>query len=457
MGRPGFHCITFGCQMNVNDSQWVERALMRRGFEEKPLEEADVVFLNTCSVREKPEQKVYSALGRVQRANPRAVVGVAGCVAQQLGEELMRRHPQVRLVAGSDGVASVPDAFVRLLHEPKLKLSFLDFTDMFPDRDPCLVDASGRPEQEGVTPVAYVNIMQGCDNFCAYCIVPYTRGPRKSRSTQAVLDECRAWVARGAGDITLLGQNVNVFGNDPSGDGTSFPELLRQVAAIPGLRRIRFVSAHPRDFSQETIDMFAELPQLCPRLHLPLQSGSDSMLQKMGRGYTMERYLAVVEALRKARPDMALSTDLIVGFPSETEEEFEDTLKAIDSCGFMSSFSFCYSDRPGTRASAMPFKIPHEVQLERLERLQSLQNNRAEAWLRSRVGLTTDVLLEAPSQRQEEGGNEWQGRDPWGDMVNVRMPEGEGRPGQFVDVTIEKALKHSLKAVPVQQKGGQNS
>ena len=447
MGKPGFHCITFGCQMNVNDSQWVARALMRRGFEEKPLEEADVVFLNTCSVREKPEQKVHSALGRVHQANPRAVVGVAGCVAQQLGESLMRRHPQVRLVAGSDGIAPTPDAFVRLLEEPKLRLSYLDFTSEFPDRDPYLLDAQGMPAEAEVTPVAYVNIMQGCDNFCAYCIVPYTRGPRKSRSTQAVLQECRDWVVRGAGDITLLGQNVNVFGMDPSGDGTSFPELLRQVAAIPGLRRLRFVSAHPRDFSQETIDMFAELPQLMPRLHLPLQSGSDSMLEKMGRGYTMERFHSVVEGLRKARPDFALSTDLIVGFPTETEEEFEDTLKAIDSCGFMSSFSFCYSDRPGTRASAMPVKVPHEVQLERLERLQTLQNDRAEAWLRTRVGLHTDVLLESPSHKRDAG-NYWQGRDPWGDSVNVLMPEGQGRPGQFVDVAIESAKKHSLMAVP---------
>ncbi|MBQ9105254.1 MAG: MiaB/RimO family radical SAM methylthiotransferase, partial [Mailhella sp.] len=276
MGKPGFHCITFGCQMNVNDSQWVARALERRGFEETSLEKTDVVFLNTCSVREKPEQKVYSALGRVYQANPRAVVGVAGCVAQQIGQELMRRHPQVRLVAGTDGIASTPDAFVRLLHEPKLRLSFLDFTDSFPDRDPYLMEGEGG---DAVTPVAYVNIMQGCDNFCAYCIVPYTRGPRKSRSTQSVLEECRDWVARGAGDITLLGQNVNVFGKDKYGDGTSFPELLRKVAEIPGLRRIRFVSAHPRDFSQETIDMFAELPQLMPRLHLPLQSGSDSMLK----------------------------------------------------------------------------------------------------------------------------------------------------------------------------------
>ena len=169
MSNPGYHCITFGCQMNVNDSQWVARALEQRGFVEKTLEEADVVFINTCSVREKPEQKVYSALGRVHQANPRAVVGVAGCVAQQIGAELMRRHPQVRFVGGADGIAPAPDAFVRLLHEPKLRLSYLDFTDSFPDRDPYLLDAAGQPAQDGVTPVAYVNIMQGCDNFCAYC------------------------------------------------------------------------------------------------------------------------------------------------------------------------------------------------------------------------------------------------------------------------------------------------
>ena len=444
MGRPGFHCITFGCQMNVNDSQWVERALISRGFEMRPLEEADAVLVNTCSVREKPEQKVHSTLGRIRLANPAAVVGVAGCVAQQMGEELARRHPQVRLIAGSDGIAAVPDAFVRLLEDPGLRLSYLEFTDAFPDRDPCLAAGAG----DGGAPVAFVNIMQGCDNFCAYCIVPYTRGPRKSRPARSILEECRAWVARGAGDITLLGQNVNAFGRDKYGDGTSFPDLLRMVAGIPGLRRIRFVSAHPRDLSQETIDLFAELPQLCPRLHLPLQSGSTSMLVKMGRGYTMERYLSVVQSLRQARPGMALSTDLIVGFPSETEQEFDDTLRAIDSCGFMSSFSFCYSDRPGTRASAMPFKIPREVQLERLSRLQALQNDRAEAWLRSRVGMATDVLLESPSHRQD-GANLWQGRDPWGDSVNVLLPEGEGRAGQFVDVRIRAARKHSLMAVPV--------
>lgn len=460
MRKPGFHCITFGCQMNVNDSQWVGRALVRRGFEERPLEEADVVFLNTCSVREKPEQKVHSALGRVRQANPAAVVGVGGCVAQQLGEGLMRRHPQVRLVVGSDGIVSAPDAFLRLLAEPELRLSYLDFTATYPDRDPCLTseavpgeapgeDGSGSSDAAAVTPVAYVNIMQGCDNFCAYCIVPYTRGPRKSRSAAAVLDECRAWIARGAGDITLLGQNVNVFGLDDGGDGTSFPDLLRAVAALPGLRRLRFVTPHPRDFSPETIAAVAELPVLCPRLHLPLQSGSDSVLARMGRGYDMARYLDLVGALRAARPDIALSTDLIVGFPGETEEEFADTLAAVDAAGFMSSFSFCYSDRPGTRASAMPFKVPHEVQLARLERLQNMQDERAEAWLRSRVGRETSVLLEAPSPRQDETGRLWQGRDPWGDAVHVRLADGEGKAGLLVPVAVKAAKKHSLLAEPV--------
>lgn len=446
MPQPGFHCLTFGCQMNVNDSQWVARALGQRGFVERSLEDADVVFLNTCSVREKPEQKVHSALGRVRQINPRAVVGVGGCVAQQLGGELMKRHPQVRLVAGSDGIVHAPDAFVRLLQEDGLRLSYLDFTSGYPDRDPCLRGEAG----SAITPVAFVNIMQGCDNFCAYCIVPFTRGPRKSRPGSAVLEECRAWLERGAGDITLLGQNVNVFGQDDEGDGTSFPELLHKVAALPGLRRLRFVTPHPRDFSEETVAAFADLPQLCSRLHLPLQSGSDSVLARMGRGYDMGRYLDLVARLRKARPDIALSTDLIVGFPGETEAEFEDTLRAVDAAGFMSSFSFCYSDRPGTRASAMPFKVAREEQLARLERLQTLQNERAEIWLAGRVGMDSDVLLEGRSRREagepDDGTETWQGHDPWGDTVNLTLPAGIGRPGLFVPVRFTAAKKHSLMA-----------
>lgn len=432
--------------MNVNDSQWMARALVRRGFVERPLEEADVVFLNTCSVREKPEQKVHSALGRVRQVNPRAVVGVGGCVAQQLGVELMRRHPQVRLVVGSDGIIHAPEAFVRLLEDKGLHLNYLEFTAEYPDRDPCL----DKNERAGVTPVAFVNIMQGCDNFCAYCIVPFTRGPRKSRSSTAILEECKSWLAQGAGDITLLGQNVNVYGCDDGGDGTSFPELLRKVAALPGLKRLRFVTPHPRDFSEEMVQLFGELPQLCPRLHLPLQSGSDSVLARMGRGYDMARYLDLVSRLRKTRPDIALSTDLIVGFPGETEEEFRDTLHAVEAADFMSSFSFCYSDRPGTRASAMPFKVPREEQLERLERLQNLQNEKSAAWLVGRVGMNSDVLLEGRSRREAEessdGRETWQGHDPWGDTVNLTLPAGVGRPGLLVPVHFIAAKKHSLMA-----------
>ena len=448
MGKSGFHCITFGCQMNVNDSQWVERALMRLGFQEKPLEEADVVFINTCSVREKPEQKVYSALGRVQRANPRAVVGVAGCVAQQLGEELMRRHPQVRLLAGSDGVSSVPDAFVRLLGDPKLRLTFLDFTDIFPDRDPCLVDASGRPEQDGVTPVAYVNIMQGCDNFCAYCIVPYTRGRQKSRLTPAILDECRHLLDRGAREITLLGQNVNAFGRDTHGDGVSFATLLEKVAALPGLKRLRYVTPHPKDMGPEDVAAFANIPQLCPRLPLPLQAGSDAVLKRMGRKYDSARYLELVASLRDARPDIALSTDLIVGFPGETEEDFAATLELMRASDFMSSFSFCYSDRPGTRASRFLDKIAPDVQQDRLLRLQALQEELSQRWLDARVGQECEVLLENASRREatdDDSLQSWQGRDIYGALVHVPLPAGD-HTGRLVNARIVEAKKHSLVA-----------
>ena len=309
-----FHIITFGCQMNVHDSQWLARALEARGFCEAPLEEARVVVVNTCSVREKPEQKVMSTLGRIRQVtgnSPRVLVAVTGCVAQQLGEKLFSR--QVRLVAGSDGISGAPQAIERLLDEPALRLSLLDFTSHYVEREPGADTPSG--------PVGFVNIMQGCDNFCAYCIVPYTRGRQKSRLTPAILDECRHLLDRGAREITLLGQNVNAFGRDAHGDGVSFAALLEKVAALPGLKRLRYVTPHPKDMGPEDVAAFADIPQLCPRLHLPLQAGSDAVLKRMGRKYDSARYLDLVAGLRDARPDIALSTDLIVGFPGETEED----------------------------------------------------------------------------------------------------------------------------------------
>ena len=415
--------------------------LQRRGFAEGSLEEAQVVVVNTCSVREKPEQKVMSALGRIRQAtnsNPDVLVVVTGCVAQQLGEELFRQ-PQVRLVAGSDGIASAPEAIERLLAEPDRKLSLLDFTSSYEEREEGVRAPSG--------PVAYVNIMQGCDNFCAYCIVPYTRGRQKSRLTAAVLDDCRKALEDGAREICLLGQNVNAFGRDKHGDGVSFADLLRQVAALPGLLRLRYVTPHPKDMGPEDVALFGELPNLCPRLHLPLQAGSDAVLARMGRKYDAARYIELTDALRAARPDIALSTDLIVGFPGESEEDFQQTLALMRRCGFMSSFSFCYSDRPGTRASRFLDKIAPDVQQDRLLRLQALQEELGQAWLDARIGQETDVLIEGESRRDDssDGLRSWQGRDPYGALIHVGLPSADGdMTGRMVRVRLTEAKKHSL-------------
>ena len=441
MRERSYHIITFGCQMNVHDSLWLGRVLQRRGFAEGSLEEAQVVVVNTCSVREKPEQKVMSALGRIRQAtnsNPDVLVVVTGCVAQQLGEELFRQ-PQVRLVAGSDGIASAPEALERLLAEPDRKLSLLDFTSSYEEREEGVRAPSG--------PVAYVNIMQGCDNFCAYCIVPYTRGRQKSRLTAAVLDDCRKALEDGAREICLLGQNVNAFGRDKHGDGVSFADLLRQVAALPGLLRLRYVTPHPKDMGPEDVALFGELPNLCPRLHLPLQAGSDAVLARMGRKYDAARYIELTDALRAARPDIALSTDLIVGFPGESEEDFQQTLALMRRCGFMSSFSFCYSDRPGTRASRFLDKIAPDVQQDRLLRLQALQEELGQAWLDARIGQETDVLIEGESRRDDssDGLRSWQGRDPYGALIHVGLPSADGdMTGRMVRVRLTEAKKHSL-------------
>lgn len=433
--------------MNVNDSLWLARALRQRDFEEAPLGQATATILNTCSVREKPELKVYSALGRISHATrhlPGAFVVVAGCVGQQIGQDFFDRFPQVRLVTGSDGLAATPDAIERLYSEPSLKICLADFSESYPERPLALDETS----VGAVPPSAHVNIMQGCDNFCAYCIVPYTRGRQKSRSAAAVLDECRALLERGAREITLLGQNVNAYGQDDAGEGATFAQLLRQAAALPGLERLRFITPHPKDFSAEVVAAFADLGKLCPRLHLPLQAGSDKILAAMGRRYDRSRYLELTRALRAARPDMAFSSDIIVGFPGETEEDFQDTCSMLEEVGFMSSFSFCYSDRPGTRAAQLEDKIPKEVKLERLSRLQALQDSLGQAWLRARQGQDTVVLLESLSRKGESAGQDecWQGRDPYGAAVNVALPRDAGAPGRMVPVRISAAKRHTLLA-----------
>lgn len=436
-----FHIMTFGCQMNVNDSDWLKRSLVSRGFEEagNP-EEASVFIINTCSVRDKAEQKVYSLIGRINnttKGRTDILVAVGGCVAQQVGRGFFKRFKQVRLVFGTDGLGAAPQALERLVEEDSLRMSLLDFSDEYPERD-------GEWETEDVPVSSFVNIMQGCDNFCSYCIVPYTRGRQKSRATQTVLDECRWLVERGTREITLLGQNVNSFGQDKHGDGTSFAELLHKVVAIDGLERLRFVTSHPKDIAPEVVEAFGTLDKVCPRLHLPMQSGSDAILKAMGRKYDMARYMGIVQRLREARPDICLSTDIIVGFPGETEEDFQRTLDAAQEVGFAQSYSFNYSDRPGTRAEMLPEKVAKEVMQERLARYQTWQQDYTERLLKNMVGKPVDVLFEGKSRKAGADGVSWQGRDMHGQMINVVLTEGENVSGTILPVHITEAKKHSL-------------
>ncbi len=435
-----FHVITFGCQMNVADSGWLGRALAAMGWEEVAEEEAQVFIVNTCSVREKPEQKLYSQLGRLAahvRRDPSVFCAVGGCVAQQLGAALWGRFPFVRLVFGTDGISQAPAALARLAAEPKLRLSLLDFTQSYVERDPALPQAATSPQ-------AFVNIMQGCDNFCTYCIVPYVRGRQKSRASGAVLAEVRALAQAGVKDLTLLGQNVNSYGLDQSGDGVSFSRLLRMVADVPGVERVRFTTSHPKDLADDVIAAFGELPNLCPSLHLPVQSGSDRVLKRMGRNYTVERYLDIVERLRAARPDLSLTTDIIVGFPGETQDDFQATLDLVRRAGFESCFSFIYCDRPGVAAAAMEPKVPDEIKSWRLEELLALHNAQQEARLAALEGSVAQVLVEGPGTCRANGLPAWRGRDMAGRVVNFDAPAAADLTGRTVPVRVTAAKKHSL-------------
>ncbi|MEF2230888.1 MAG: tRNA (N6-isopentenyl adenosine(37)-C2)-methylthiotransferase MiaB [Pseudodesulfovibrio sp.] len=438
-----FHITTFGCQMNVHDSEWLARALESRGWEAVGENEAQVYILNTCSVREKPEQKVYSELGRIAahlRRDPSVFAAVGGCVAQQVGQGFFDRFPHVRLVFGSDGIAGAPGALERIARGEDDRVALLDFIPTYEEREQPEARTSAAPG----TRQAFVNIMQGCDNFCSYCIVPYTRGRQKSRHPDAVVAECRALARAGVREITLLGQNVNSFGQDKGGVGVSFADLLYRVAGIDGLDRLRFTTSHPKDIAPEVIAAFGELENLCPALHLPLQSGSDAVLGNMRRKYDRQRYLGIVDALREARPDIVLTTDLIVGFPGETEADFQDTLEMVERVGYESSFSFKYSDRPGVAAVGMEPKVDPKVAGERLTRLQALQNSITRKCLKSLEGLETDVFIEGLSRVQGDGPTWWKGRDPAGRIVNVSLSEGDGLAGMMVPVRIIEAKKHSL-------------
>ncbi len=426
---------TFGCQMNEYDSERM-LALLRGEYvlcaEPK---EADLILVNTCSVRKKAEEKVYGLVGRLKhlkRSRPGLIIGVCGCVAQQEGEKLLKRLPHVDLVLGPQAVYRLPEALAKVAagEGPVVDVEFRkDF------RQPLIF-----PELNGERPVkAFVTIMQGCDNFCAYCVVPYTRGREVSRPPEEILAEVECLVRQGVREITLLGQNVNSYGRKEKGY-PSFAELLREVASVPGLWRVRFTTSHPKDLDEELMRCFAEVPEVCEHLHLPVQAGSNRVLARMNRRYTREEYLEKVRHLREICPEIALTTDIIVGFPGETDEDFRQTLSLLEEVRYHEIFSFKYSDRPLARSTAFEDKVPEEEKARRLTLVHELQNRITREINESFVGRVEEVLVEGPSPGNPDL---LTGRNRTHHVVNFEGPAG--LKGQLVHVLIEGCGQHSLK------------
>jgi tRNA-2-methylthio-N6-dimethylallyladenosine synthase len=446
-----FFLRTYGCQMNVHDSEKVANLLYHAGYVAcDRADEADVLIVNTCSIRDKAERRLYSDLGvlRTWKAAARGrVLGVLGCVAQQEGEAIQRRHPHVDFVLGTHNLRLVPDALEaaqRGMQSTALEESVsLERFDL-PER---------HPDYGGATPGrGYLTVMEGCDMFCSFCVVPRTRGREISRPAAAIVAEAESLARRGVRELLLLGQTVNAYGRHDlrreraAQAGTmSFAALLRRLAEIPGIARLRYTSPHPLFFDGDLIRAHGDLPALCPHVHLPVQSGSDALLARMRRRYTSGDYRALVEALRKARPDIAITTDLIVGFPGESDADFRDTLNLVRDLGFVDAFSFKFSARPGTAAASLEGAVPGDVAQARLEELQSLQGALTFAAHRARVGETTEILVEGDSRR---GGGQKSGRDPYHRVVNFDVPGGSPpRPGALVRVRIAQATPHSLIGV----------
>ncbi len=428
---------TWGCQMNVHDSEKIAGTLKRIGFVPTAVEEeADVIVLNTCSVREKAEEKVFDHLGRLKRFKRKSgerkqpVIGLAGCVAQQEGEAIFARAPHVDFVLGTQSLVMLPEVLERVLRHGERVVEI--------GRHPENLDFP--PEQiERVAGVkAFTTIMEGCDNFCSFCIVPFTRGRERCRPLEAIVDEAKVMAKQGVKEIQLLGQNVNSY-VDP-GEGRSFAELLDAVDAVEGIERIRFTSPHPKDFDRALMERFRDLRKLCPHMHLPAQSGSTTVLARMKRGHTREEYLQRIELARQLVPDIALSTDLIVGFPGETDAEFEDTMTLIQTVGYDSIYSFKYSPRPHTSAiKELPDDVPAEVKIQRLSRLQDAQRRIQERKNLEHVGREVEVLVDGVAKRNV---GVLAGRNPHNRVVNFRA--SEDRVGQFVRVRITTARPNSL-------------
>jgi len=434
---------TFGCQMNEYDSDKMADVLRAaEGYEATDdVEQADLILFNTCSVREKAQEKVFSDLGRVKHLKSKGVlIGVGGCVASQEGAAIIERAPYVDVVFGPQTLHRLPAMIEarRAQRRPQVDISFPEI-EKFDHLPPASVQGSS----------AFVSIMEGCSKYCSYCVVPYTRGEEVHRPLDDVLVEVAGLADQGVKEVTLLGQNVNAYrgrmGN--STEIADFALLIEYVAEIPGIERIRYTTSHPNEFTQRLIDVYGRVPQLVNHLHLPVQHGSDRILMAMKRGYTAMEYKHIVRRLRAVRPGISLSTDFIVGFPGETEDDFSRSMKLIDDVGFDSSFSFIFSKRPGTPAAALHDDTPQDVKLKRLQHLQATIEDNARRIGASRVGSVQRILVEGPSRRNAQ---ELMGRTECNRIVNFDGgPQQQRLVGQMLDVTIVEALPHSLRGVPV--------
>ncbi len=429
-----FYLETFGCQMNVVDSERIVTMLGEIGYQQvATADTADLVLLNTCSVRDKAERKVYGHLGRfkpIKDARPELIIGVGGCVAEQEGEKMLKEVPYLDLVFGTHNVHRLPE-LVQQAEQGNRRLSVTGFLDqetrlnLFPQRS----------DLDTVT--RFVTIMQGCDNFCTYCIVPHVRGREISRPSAEVVAEVEALVAQGVREVTLLGQNVNSYGDKESGE-ISFPELVRKVAAVEGLLRIRFTTSHPKDLSDELIACFGDLDNLCHQLHLPVQCGSNEILKQMNRGYSREDYLLTVQKLKTACPDIRLSTDIIVGFPGETEENFQQTLDLVAEVGYADAFTFLYSKRTGTPAAEIEDKTGARTKQQRFDRLLELQHSNSRNIWESDLGKCFQVLVEGASK---QGEGQMFGRTTANRIVN--FAGAADLIGTMVDVKITQVFRNS--------------
>jgi tRNA-2-methylthio-N6-dimethylallyladenosine synthase len=421
-----FKIKSFGCQMNVYDGERMAELLGAQGMVPADgQDDADLVVLNTCHIREKAAEKAYSDVGRLKREDgSKPLVALAGCVAQAEGAEAKRRSELIDIVVGPQAYHRLPEMIAATARGARP----VD-TDM-----PAISKFEAFPKRKSANPSAFLTVQEGCDKFCTYCVVPYTRGAEISRPWADILAEAHALVDAGAREIVLLGQNVNAWSDGDRG----LAELIRALAKIDGLKRIRYTTSHPAEMSDDLIAAHGEVDVLMPYLHLPVQSGSNRILKAMNRSHTVETYLAILEKMRAARPDIALSGDFIVGFPGETEEDFQATLRLVDEVRYASAYSFKYSARPGTPAAAMEDHIPHDVMNDRLQRLQDRINLHRLAFNRARVGIETEVLIE----RRGKHDGQMIGRTPWLQSVHVRTGAA---PGSILDVTLVAAGPNSME------------